>query len=253
MKTKHYSSLVGALVASLFAGAALAVTPQEAKVQLDRIPAADKRQAAKDVLKTLVSSGASVDQALAVVSGAVTRNYSATEMRQVGAEMREQMQQQIPSEYVAKTAENAINANRSATDTVKTLNTFQSQVTQGVPAKQAFDAVNADMAGSGTGGGSPAARSGTGTGTSNTTQTGTGTGTGSDAARSGTGTGTSNTTQTGTGTGDSSAKPAVPEKKKPVTGFGSGTGMGGTPGGSMGGAPGGGMGGAPGGAPGGRQ
>ena len=179
MKSLHYSIVFSALIASLISGTALAVTQQEANAQLDRIPAAESRQAAREVLNTLVSSGASVDQALAVVNGAVAHHYSATEMRQVGAEMREQMQQKIPAEYVVKTAEHAINANHSATDTVNTLNTFQSQVAQGVPAKQAFDAVNADMAGSGSGGGSQASRSGTGTGTSNTAKTGTGSGTGS--------------------------------------------------------------------------
>ena len=204
MKTKHYSLLVSALVASLFAGAALAATPEEARAQLDRIPAADSRQAAQEVLNTLVSSGASVDQALAVVSGAVTRNYSATEMRQVGAEMREQMRQNIPVEYVVNTARNAISANYPAANTVNVLNAFQGKVEQGIPAEQAFVSVNSDIVGTGTGTGSDASRSGTGTGTSNTAQTGTGTGTGSDAARSGTGTGTSNTAQTGTGTGTGS-------------------------------------------------
>ena len=109
----------------------------------------------------------------------MTHQYSAAEVRQVGAEMREQMQQKTSSEYVVKTAEHAINANRSATDTVKTLNAFQSQLAQGVPNKQVFDAIKADMAGSGSGDGSQASRSGTGTAT----------GTGSKADRNGSGMG----------------------------------------------------------------
>ena len=63
MKNKHYSLLLGALVASLFAGATLAATPQEAHAQLDRIPAAESRQAAHEVLDALVSAGAPVNQA----------------------------------------------------------------------------------------------------------------------------------------------------------------------------------------------
>ena len=168
MKNPHYSMLLSALLATLISGTALAVTQQEANTQLDRIPAAASRDAAQEVLDTLVSAGCPVDQALKVVNSAVTHNYSATEMRQVGAVMREQMQQKIPAEYVVKTAEHAINSNHSATDTVNTLNTFQSQVAQGVPAKQAFDAVNADMAGSGTGEGTDnkADRNGSGMGSS---------------------------------------------------------------------------------------
>ena len=148
MKNKHYSLLLATLLVALSSGTALAVTQQEANAQLDRIPAAESRQAAREVLNTLVSSGASVDQALAVVNGAVTHHYSATEMRQVGAEMREQMQQKIPAEYVVKTAEHAINANYPAKNTVKALNAFQSKVKKGIPAKQAFESVNSDIAGS---------------------------------------------------------------------------------------------------------
>ena len=61
---------------------------------------------------------------LAVVNGAATHHYSATEVRQVGAEMCEPMQQKIPAEYAVKTAEHAIKKSYSATDTVNTLNTF---------------------------------------------------------------------------------------------------------------------------------
>ena len=148
MKNKHYSLLLATLLVALSSGTALAVTQQEANAQLDRIPAAASRDAAQEVLNTLVSAGCPVDQALKVVNSAVTHNYSATEMRQVGAVMREQMQQKIPVDYVVKTADNAINANYPAKDTVKALNAFQSKVKKGIPAKQAFESVNSDIAGS---------------------------------------------------------------------------------------------------------
>ena len=142
-----------ALVASLFAGAALAATPQEAHAQLDRIPVAESLQAAHEVLDALVSAGAPVDQALAVVNDAVTHKYDASQLRQVGAEMREQLQQNIPAGFVVKTAGNAINANYPAAGTVTALNAFQGKVEQGIPVEQAFVAVNSNIVGSGFGAG----------------------------------------------------------------------------------------------------
>ncbi|CAN0499940.1 unnamed protein product, partial [Phaeothamnion confervicola] len=86
-----------------------------------------------------------VDDALSVVTNAIKRDYKPADLRSVGVEMREQLQQGIPSSFVVKTADNAINANYSAERTVNALNAFQSKVNQGVPAEQAFVAVNSDI------------------------------------------------------------------------------------------------------------
>ena len=148
MKNKHYSLLLATLLVALSSGTALAVTQQEANAQLDRILVMEIRDAAQEVLNTLVSAGCPVDQALLVVNNAVKHNYNAAELRQIGAEMSEQLQQKMPVDYVVKTADNAINANYPAKDTVKALNAFQSKVKKGIPAKQAFESVNSDIAGS---------------------------------------------------------------------------------------------------------
>lgn len=211
MKTKQISLLLSALLVTLFNGVAVAATQQEAEAQLDRIPALDDRSAAKQVLNNLVQAGMPVDDALSVVTNAIKRDYDPAGLRSVGAEMREQLQQGIPSGMVVRTAENAINANYSAAQAVGVLNAFQGAVNSGTPAEQAFVNVNSGIGGSGAGEGSQAARSGTGTGTSNNDQTGagTGTGTGSNAGGNGTGTGAGSNATT----------------NNPVAGFGSGNPM----------------------------
>ncbi len=54
MNTKQTSLLLSALLATLFNGALLAATQQEAEAQLDRIPAPESRRVAKQVLNNLV-------------------------------------------------------------------------------------------------------------------------------------------------------------------------------------------------------
>ncbi|MBT9590219.1 MAG: hypothetical protein IV089_04830, partial [Thiobacillus sp.] len=100
------AAIATALLAAFLSGNAAAATEQEAHAQLDRIPAkaADARQAAHAVLNDLVSAGVPVDQAYEVVRSGFEKNYNASDLRQVGAEIREQVQQGIPAEHVAKIA-----------------------------------------------------------------------------------------------------------------------------------------------------
>lgn len=190
MIRKVPSAISTALLAAFLSGNAAAVTGQEAHAQLDRTPAktADARQTAHAVLNDLMSAGVPVDQAYEVVRSSIEHNYSATELRQVGDEVREQVRQGIPAAQVTQTADLAIDANYSAAATQKVLDTFQAQVEKGMSADQAYARSASEIGtGTGRGTGSDATRSGTGTGSSNTAQTGTGTGTGSQAERFGAG------------------------------------------------------------------
>ena len=157
MTKKIPSAIVIALLSAFLSGHAVAVTEQEAHAQLDHVPAkaADARKSAHAVLGELVAVGVSVDQAYEVVRSAVEHNYSASDLRQIGAEMRDQIKQGIPSEHVSKIADEAIDAGNSASATQKVLDTFQANVEKGMPADQAYATRSSESGfGSGTGMGS---------------------------------------------------------------------------------------------------
>ena len=152
------SAVVVTLLAAFLSGNAVAITEQEARTQLDRIPAkaAEARQTAQTVLSELVAAGVPVDSAYEVVRSAVDRNYSASDLRQVGAEMRDQIKQGIPAEHVSKIADQSINAGNSAAATQKVQDTFQARVEKGMPADKAYAASSSDIkkgAGAGMGSG----------------------------------------------------------------------------------------------------
>ena len=140
MVKKIPSAIASALLAAFLSGNASAVTEQGAHAQLNSIPAkaSDARQAAHGVLSDLVSAGVPVDQAYEVVRSGIEHNYNASDLRQVGAEIREQVQQGIPAEYVTRMADQAIDASNSATAAQNVLDTFQARVEQGMPADQAY-------------------------------------------------------------------------------------------------------------------
>lgn len=142
MSTKFSSiALVGA-VAMVLAGNAFAVSDHDAHVRLDKIEKSETRQAAHAVLTDLTKSGLPVDKALSVVESAVEKDYSASDVRQIGQEMVSQIQQGIPANYVADTADRAIDAGYSATEANKVLNDFQGKVEKGMPADRAYVAVD---------------------------------------------------------------------------------------------------------------
>ncbi len=145
MKTKFYYTILGICLSSVFSNVALAATQAEANAQLALIPVAATRHAAQEVLNNLVSAGAPVSQALAVVSDAVKHNYNAVQLRQVGAEISEQAQQKISTAYTVKIADKAINANYTTAQTIKTLNTLRDKVNQGKSAEQAYLSVNSGI------------------------------------------------------------------------------------------------------------
>ncbi|WP_147074612.1 hypothetical protein, partial [Sulfuriferula plumbiphila] len=139
MVKKIPSTLAIALLSVFLSGNAAAATEQEAQVQLDHVQAktADAQQTAHAVLSDLVAAGVPVDQAYAVVRSGVEHDYSASDLRRVGDEIRNQVRQGIPAEQVTKTADQAIDAGYSAAATQNVLNTFQARVEQGMPATQA--------------------------------------------------------------------------------------------------------------------
>lgn len=100
MKLKHSAVVVSALFATLFSATALAATQAEAHAQLDTIPTAEVRTAAREVLDTLVASGVSVDNALTVVTAAVDQNFTAGQLLQVGDQVQTQSQQNIPADQI---------------------------------------------------------------------------------------------------------------------------------------------------------
>jgi pilus assembly protein FimV len=100
MKLKHSAVVVSTLFATLFSATALAATQAEAHAQLDTIPTAEVRTAAREVLDTLVASGVSVDNALTVVTAAVDQNFTAGQLLQVGDQVQTQSQQNIPADQI---------------------------------------------------------------------------------------------------------------------------------------------------------
>ena len=133
MVKKVPAAIATAMLVAFLSGNAVAATEQEAYAQLDRIPAvaADAQKAAHDVLSELVVAGVPVDQALEVVRSAVEHDYSAGDLSQVGAEIREQVQAGIPAGQVVAVADQAIDAGKSAAGTQDALNTFQQGAEQG--------------------------------------------------------------------------------------------------------------------------
>ena len=211
--------LIAVLTASL-STSAVAMTEHQANAQLDRIASSNEsRQEARETLNTLIAHGVPVDQALAVVSSAVEHHYTASEIRQLGTGLRALLQDKVPAKYAVDTARRAIDANYSAADTFSTLNKFDRQVRQGVPAARAHAEINSAMTRNKAPEGAvnehamdkQAPPTGFGSGT--------GMGAGGEAGGVGAGTG-GNPMGSGGGMGAGGAAPAG-------SGMGSGTGMGG--------------------------
>ncbi len=162
MTKKIPSAIVIALLSAFLSGHAVAVTEQEAHAQLDRIPAqaVDAKQTAQSVLSELVKAGVPVDQAYEVVRSCVEHNYSASDLHQIGNEIRGQVGKGIPAKYVAKAAGLAIGAGYSASATQKVLDNFQSRVEKGMPADQAYASSTHEIKIGARDGGAPAGMTG---------------------------------------------------------------------------------------------
>jgi hypothetical protein len=149
MKAKHTSLVLSTLLAALISSSALAVTQVEAHAQLDQIPATQSRAAAHEVLDTLVSSGVSVDSALAVVTDAVSQNVDAGQLRQMGTEIRTRVEQnvsveqayaQVKTEFTGTATAGGTNANSGETAAIRTVTTEGSQGARAGEAKGSVQA-----------------------------------------------------------------------------------------------------------------
>jgi type II secretory pathway component PulF len=138
---------MGAMLAALLGSNAMAITLEQAQAQLNLVQSQQTGvvAVAKESLNILTEAGMSVDQAMSVLTDAMDNNFKPNELSQITAEMKQQLNEGIHSEFVAKTANSAISGDLSSSQTINAMNDFQGKVQQGMPAEQAFTSVNSQI------------------------------------------------------------------------------------------------------------
>lgn len=133
MVKKLHIAIASALLTGFLSVNATAATLQEAHAQLDRAPATSNNTqvTAHAVLDSMVQVGVPVDRALEVVRSAVSRNFSARELRQVNAEVRTQVQAGAQAGEVATVADQSIDAGNSAKETRNAISAFGKEMRDG--------------------------------------------------------------------------------------------------------------------------
>lgn len=103
-------ALLSALLSAHFKRELLTVTPRDAWLQVDRLAAGARREAAQATLAGLIADGLPVCNASAIVTDALKHRWPASKLRQLGATMRALVEHGLPCDEVAKIAERVINS-----------------------------------------------------------------------------------------------------------------------------------------------